>query len=117
MKPEEIAALPPSMQKRYEDSKTAYLVPDNRLFLAPIEAGHIFTRTRKDAMKAFIIRGSGSSLAEEEPDGIPKGYQVFIVKEGFPTLDETDQSQATLTAQPPSPSLGAPSVANPVDNG
>lgn len=111
MKPEEIAALPPSMQRRYEDSKAAYLVPDNRIYLAPVSKGHIFAKTRKDAMKAFVIRGAGYTLAEEEPDGIPKAYQVFLVKPDWPTLDESPSQTiqpAIATPKPPATPVAAP---------
>ena len=125
MNPQEIAALPPSMQKRYEDSKSAYLVPDNRLYLAPEKKGHPFAKTRKDAMRAFIAKGAGNTLPEEEPDGIPKTYFAWIVKEGFPTLDElpapaiasTPATPATLTqVTQPAIATPAPAVTAPVDN-
>lgn len=121
MKPEEIAALPPSMQKRYEDSKAAYLVPDNRIFIAPVSLGHIFAKSRKDAMRAFVVRGSGNSLPEEESDGVPKAYQVFIVKPDFPTLDELS-APVIAPIQQTSPQVTQPviapptPVAAPVDN-
>ncbi|MCT7962332.1 hypothetical protein NG791_16810 [Laspinema sp. D1] len=118
----EIGNLPPSMQRTYAELKKRLRFPDERLYLAPVSAGHIFADTRNDAMKAFVVQGAGLSLAEEEPDGIPKPYHAFLLKEGFPGIKD---GEATVTQPAIAPTPAAPvatptppatPVATPVDN-
>ena len=101
------------MQKTYAALKKRTRLPDNRLFLSPVSAGHIFAESRNDAMKAFVVEGAGSTLEEEEPDGVSKPYFAFLLKEGFPTLDE--EPSVTPTAQA-TPVAASPTVVDVVDN-
>lgn len=113
MNESEIKGLPPSMQKTYAALKSRFRFPDDRIYLAPISAGHVFAKKRNDAMKAFVVQGAGLSAAEDEPDGVPKPYQVFLVKEGFPGIKEGEAvpmqiQPAITTAQPTQPAIATP---------
>lgn len=104
MNPTEIKNLPPSMQRTYEALKKRLRFPDNRIYLAPVSAGHVFAESRNDAMRAFVVQGAGRTLAEEEPDGVPKPYHAFLVKDGFPGIEEVPQETQPPIATPPTPS-------------